>query len=65
MEGDFQPAAANLTPINMSLTFNELPSNDPGPSNMNLDQDDIKFLQEAIQKTKEEEVSQRKGPRMT
>ena len=56
---------ANLTPISMSLAFNSLPSDDPGPSNLNLDQDDFKFLEDEIQKTKEEEVSQRKGPRMT
>ena len=65
MEGESQPAAATFPPMNLSSTVNLLDPNHLGPSNLSLDQDDINFLQGEMQKTTEEEVSQRKGMRMT
>lgn len=62
---DSLPAAGSFTPMNLSLTVNLMDPNELGPSNMNLDQDDIEFLKDAMKKSMEEEVSQRKGMRMT
>ena len=61
MEGDFQLAAASSTPTNLSVTVNLLAPNDLGP----LDRDDIEFLENEMNRSLEEQASQRRGMRMT
>ena len=65
MEGELLPGADSISPTNLSLAFS-LPLEYSGPSEkMSLDQDDFNFLGCIMSNTNQEEVSQRKGTRMT